>query len=94
MLGVPRRRGRLLAPRSFNSKPVREAFVAAGRRPRAAARGTQRQRRALTQRSDFVVLVADADDAGNVVFFLFLLFEEGVVGLVLAEVDIVVAEIG
>ncbi len=47
-----------------------------------------------TRRSDLVVVLADADDVGDVVFFFFLFGEEGVV-LVVAEIDLdVVLDLG
>ena len=36
----------------------------------------------------FVVVVADTDDVGNVVVFLFLCLEEGILVIVVAEVDL------
>ena len=44
--------------------------------------------------SDLVVVVTDADDVADIVVFLFLVFEEGVL-VVVAEIDIIiVAKIG
>ena len=47
------------------------------------------RRLATRCRSDFVVVLADADDVGDVVVFFFLFGEEGIV-LVVAEIDLVV----
>ncbi|SFK11571.1 hypothetical protein SAMN04488498_102528 [Mesorhizobium albiziae] len=77
---------RLLTPPLTKIKPACQPFSANLRADRRGGSLTQPRRR----KSDFVFVVADANDVGNVVVFLFLVGEEGIVVIVVAEIDIFV----